>query len=265
MPPASLIPGVRSGDQVVAVTVGAEVVARATPELLSYTIDAAIFCEGSTLQRYLQDPAVRARVRDLAPLVIRLGGTSEDFSQYSAGRRLPALPGVPQGCNQSAAALAAISSFANATGVKVMFGLNGLLRDAAQPTGDWASDNAAALLRDDAARARSQRAPPMFGYELGNEPHLWQIAGYGKNISATAHAADWRQLRSLVSREYRGLSPAPQLVGPDIWVPCLVHGEPGGPPNPGDAPVCDVSYLRGFFAAKPDLDIATFHLVSLHQ
>ena len=190
MPPASLIPGVRSGDQVVAVTVGAEVVARATPELLSYTIDAAIFCEGSTLQRYLQDPAVRARVRDLAPLVIRLGGTSEDFSQYSAGRRLPALPGVPQGCNQSAAALAAISSFANATGVKVMFGLNGLLRDGAQPTGDWASNNAAALLRDDAARARSQRAPPMFGYELGNEPHLWQIAGYGKNISATAHAAD---------------------------------------------------------------------------
>ena len=94
----------------------------------------------------------------------------------------------------------------------------------------------------------------------GNEPHLWQYAGYGKNISAAAHAADWRRLRALVSREYKGLSPAPRLVGPDVWVPCLVHGEPGGPATAGSTPACDVTYLSEFFAAQPDLDVVTFHL-----
>ena len=69
-----------------------------------------------------------------------------------------------------------------------------------------------------------------------------------------------RRLRALVSREYKGLSPAPRLVGPDVWVPCLVHGEPGGPATAGSTPACDVTYLRAFFAAQPDLDVVTFHL-----
>ena len=245
--------------QVVKVSVGAEVVARAEPELLSYTIDSASFC-GDGLQEYLENAEVRARVRALAPMVLRLGGTSEDMSQYAGGPRLPTLPGVPPRCNQSAAALAAVSRFANATGVKVMFGLNALLREGASQSGGWASGNAAALLAADAARARAERLRPMFGYELGNEPHLWQYAGYGKNISAAAHAADWRQLRALVSQEYKGLSPAPRLVGPDVWVPCLVHGEPGGPATAGSTPACDVAYLSDFFAAQPDLDVVTFHL-----
>ena len=50
-----------------------------------------------------------------------LGGSSQDFSQYSGGPRLPTLRGVPPGCNQTDAALAAISNFASATGVNLGF------------------------------------------------------------------------------------------------------------------------------------------------
>ena len=168
----------RSGPaEQVRVMVGAEVVARAEPELLSYTIDSGSFC-GDGLQEYLENAEVRSRVRALAPMVLRLGGTSEDMSQYvgAGGPRLPTLPGVPPRCNQSAAALAAVSRFANATGVKVMFGLNALLREGGRQSGGWASGNAAALLAADAARARAERLRPMFGYELG-ETHgcCWHL------------------------------------------------------------------------------------------
>ena len=102
----------RSGPaEQVRVMVGAEVVARAEPELLSYTIDSGSFC-GDGLQEYLENAEVRSRVRALAPMVLRLGGTSEDMSQFVGGPRLPTLPGVPPRCNQSAAALAAVSRFA---------------------------------------------------------------------------------------------------------------------------------------------------------
>jgi hypothetical protein len=145
-----------------------------------------------------------------------------------------------------------------------VLGLNGLVRVGARQAGAWDPANAEALFAHAAAAAAAAAAGDgggagVWGYELGNEPHFWQLNGWATNITAEQHAADWAVLRAAVAKVYAAAVPPvapPRLLGPDVFVPCTRGSE-------GAAPHCDVSYVRQFVAAAPDVDVLTFHLYPL--
>ena len=237
----------------VAIEIG-DVVTTVNADFISYTLDIAFFCQTDSLAGFMTD-AVRQRLAHLAPFTLRVGGTQADFSQFAGGPALPRLPSLPSytqdwGCNVTAARLRGLKNFSAAAGGSLLFGLNSLLRSGNMQSGAWTDANAAGLLAADATDAA-----PIAGWELGNEPRLWQLNDWAPNLSAAKHAADYALLRGAIASAYPS-SARPAVVGPDLFIQCAVGWSPA-PPN-GSA--CDFEYLDAFVRARPDLDALTIHL-----
>jgi hypothetical protein len=265
-PPVPPLPPSPPPVPVVAVSVTDKVVLHTVSDgMLSYTLDTAML-SGGQLERLVTDPLVAARAAHLAPFYLRLGGTRGDFVQFTGSPSAPApvvpeLPNLPPAPflrgNITARQLSVLTDFARAVSARLIIGLNGLLRVGAVQSGAWDSTNARALFAQDAATGTSVSSDGnmsgggVWGYELGNEPMLWQANRWARNITAAQHAGDWAELRLAIAAVYATTPPAarPRAIGPDVFVPCL--------PNQQQKLECDVQYLRDFLSAKPDLDVLT--------
>ena len=79
-----------------------ELVASALPRathvdssFVSYTIDSAWLNDGDPASALANDQLVRLRAKHLAPFVLRVGGTREDFIQFTGSSDAPA-PRLPE-------------------------------------------------------------------------------------------------------------------------------------------------------------------------
>ena len=234
------IPPNRDMDGDVVVTVTEEVVNYIDRSFLSFTLDTAFFCEAQSSESFFDNSDIRHRASLFMPFSLRVGGTQSDYSQAGFGPYAPELPGVREkklGCNYTLSQLQHLMSFAssldNEVDVHVVFGLNSLTREGGTVHGKWNAVNARALVNVSSMHKVS--------WELGNEPVLWSLQPFARNISAAEHAADYEVLRQL--------APSSQLIGPDFFVQCLPQ-----------YPNCDVDYLDSFLTQRPALDVVTFHL-----
>jgi hypothetical protein len=164
------------------------------------------------------DARLRALTRALAPAYLRIGGTDADRLVYDvAGGPVAAPPGT---FVLSAAHWDALTAFARALGLEVLFTLNAgpAARDA---SGDWRPDSARALLE----HAR-RRGDPIAAWELGNEPDIyWNAFGWSHHVSGETYARDFARLRALLSGA-RSAGPASaywplvgELIGPTALLP----------------------------------------------
>ncbi len=162
-------------------------------------------------------PKLRALAAAVAPAILRLGGSPADSIRFDADGTCVAGTGgdgpAPGGyfCSQvkpyvygclTPARWEALLDFANATGLRIVFGLNACEgRMSSSTPMDFA--NVRALLR---ATAASPNRHVVVGFELGNEI-------VGTTVTAAAWGADARTLRGLVDDAFG--AGAPFLAGPD--------------------------------------------------
>jgi heparanase 1 len=226
-----------------------------SPAFVSYTIDSAAVCDKTWTFPSNVDAVTTARVRLLSDpgLVIRFGGTSADNEQLQAAGTpmLPRLSRVENGylgqdgCNITAPQWWALAEFAASVNASLVYGLDSLLRQHAQPEGAIDLRNADGLLSLAAEKPLS-----LFGLELGNEPLAWSQQHY-TNLTAAQHAADFAPLRKRIAAHFGGKTgQLPRTIGPDVY---------GLTRRGGSA----TAYLRDFLAARPPVDIVTIHLYSL--
>ena len=155
---------------------------------------------------------LKQMVAALSPMTVRCGGTWEDGTFWEAGPQTGHRPDpkghmLPQ--NLTASEWTPFVEFMNSIpGVDLVVGLNGLLRDwggcsGAQANetcpGDlpWDPRNAASFIR------RNHKAGhQLWGYELGNEPGVWNWTWRTPIVTPRQHAADYAALRELLSNEF---------------------------------------------------------------
>ena len=221
----------------VSISVSSEIVHVLGPKFLSFTLDTAFFCDEKESVTFLSDKSVRARLIPLAPFSLRVGGTQGDYSQAAFGPVVEELPGAREkkwGCNYTHAQLSTLASFVTSFGdkdVDLVFGLNALTRAGSIASAAWNESNARALVSCSSLANAS--------LELGNEPELWGLQRFARNLTAKVHAADFAILRGIVE-------PKQAVIGPDYFVQCLPQ-----------FPTCDVTYLQEFLSARPPLDVLT--------
>ena len=221
----------------ISISVSSEIVHVLGPKFLSFTLDTAFFCDEKDSVTFLSDQSVRARLIPLAPFSLRVGGTQADYSQAAFGPMVEELPGAREkgwGCNYTHAQLSSLALFATSFGnkdVDLVFGLNALTRSGSVASAAWNESNARALVSCSSLANAS--------LELGNEPELWGLQSFARNLTAKVHAADFAILRGLVE-------PKQTVIGPDYFVQCLPQ-----------FPTCDVTYLQEFLSARPSLDVLT--------
>ena len=157
--------------------------------------------------------ALTAHLAAAAPTELRVGGGAADSTLFTGAG------GARGNCSSlnitnidvcvSAESWDELAAFAGATGVGLVFDLNGAMgrRSGADA---WDPANAAALLAHAADAAGRGLAAPV-GWELGNEPEDWYKRRL--NVSGARLAADFAALRGLLSAT-RGLPPS-RLLGPD--------------------------------------------------
>lgn len=249
------------------VTLGDVVVHSVEEAFLSYTIDSASLCHEPPAWPFPEglDTVTTERMRLLSPLVLRYGGTSQDWEEFSdpSAPRLPLLPKARaaagmHACNLTESKWAALVGFAETIGARLVYGLNALLRRGADPTGAWDPSNADALFAL-AARRGDARGVLRF-VSLGNEPSN-KVIGWA-NVSVDGHARDWATLRRSLRTHFG--ADAPLTLGPDyaaspFYAPSEeaehadAHGEELGAYLPYQ------SYFSTWMASAPDVDIVTIH------
>ncbi|XP_061409165.1 heparanase [Lethenteron reissneri] len=107
------------------------------------------------------------------------------------------------------AALDELLGFSACSGLRLVFGLNALLRG---PSGAWDDGNARLILRHVHARGQDH-----VSWELGNEPNSYPHVA-GRQVSGAQLGADFLALRTLLRSSHPAFQDA-KLYGPDITRP----------------------------------------------
>nr|XP_032806724.1 heparanase-like [Petromyzon marinus]XP_032806725.1 heparanase-like [Petromyzon marinus]XP_032806726.1 heparanase-like [Petromyzon marinus] len=107
------------------------------------------------------------------------------------------------------ASLDELLGFSSCSGLRLVFGLNALLRG---PAGAWDHGNAWLILRHVHARGQDR-----VSWELGNEPNSYPHVA-GRQLSGAQLGADFLALRTLL-RSGHPAFPGAKLYGPDITRP----------------------------------------------
>ncbi|CAM9461250.1 unnamed protein product [Lampetra planeri] len=107
------------------------------------------------------------------------------------------------------AALDELLGFSACSGLRLVFGLNALLRG---PSGAWDDGNARLILRHVHARGQDH-----VSWELGNEPNSYPHVA-GRQLSGAQLGADFLTLRTLLRSSHPAFQDA-KLYGPDITRP----------------------------------------------
>ncbi|KAM9841251.1 heparanase isoform 2-T2 [Aulostomus maculatus] len=213
---------------------------RVDRRFLSATLDESLITD-EKFTSLLSSPKVRTLARGLMPAYARFGGSKQDFMTFipQHHQRMPSarllveetLPQwremklrkqlpvfmealmVEEKQNKfkqvkfSELTVDQLYSFANSTGLDLIFGLNALLRTA---NNTWNSSNAQLLLRYCESRQYQM------AWELGNEPNSYQKKA-GIRLSGNQLAKDFLHLRDLMSQSklYNNAG----LFGPDVSQP----------------------------------------------
>ncbi len=227
---------------------------------------------------------LRAMVTALAPMTVRCGGTWEDGIFWAQGPRTGHRPDptgrmIPHTLTEEE--WVPFVKFMNGiNGVDLVVGLNALLRDwsdcdaRANETcpGElvWDSRNAASFVRYNREHNFS-----LWGYELGNEPGVWNWTWRTPIVTPKQHAADYAALRALLETVYAHESgencsggscrlPQPKVVGPDTTWGAVGDEMPDGGRNPipgKGGPNYD--YWNATLQTNPGLDVAAFHYYAI--
>ena len=72
----------------------------------------------------------------------------------------------------------------------------------------------------------------MYGYELGNEPAVWNYTWHTPIVTPKQHAADYAILRGVLKDEYLSEQQVPKVVGPDTTWGAVGDELPNGGRNP---------------------------------
>ena len=217
------------------------------------------------------DPALKTLLNALVPFIVRAGGTWEDGIFWEPGPKPDAPPHLKPGMEAHQLTEAKWRPFAQVMhtlqGAELVVGLGALWRHwggcnvtAAAVCPDdipWDSRNAAAFIRADRAAGH---AP--LGYELGNEPAVWNWTWGVPIVPPRQHAADYAALRAIIADAYPDVaaSDRPRVLGPDTtWGPVGDEQPSGGRgPVPGKGGP-NYDYWNGTLQRSPDVDVATFH------
>lgn len=172
-------------------------------QLTSVTIDVCALKQGLGFE----DPLFRALTRNLAPTVLRIGGSDQNIFSYDMSPDAP-----PMGkcscfakCVMTADYWDTVLAFANATGVGLIFGLN--------PAN---ASNACSLV-EYTARVNFS----MLAYSYGNE----QI---GDQTLATQYLERMKQVRAAIQKSHAGRA--------DLSTPMLIGADTGIGPRRGTTP-----------------------------
>ena len=182
---------------------------------LSFTIDAGqlfpgVFWNHSKAIDF-RNPVLVSLTSALAPALLRVGGTDADRLFYDMSNPSISLqeapPPPPAGYKYTLtqSSVKELFNFSNATGVSVVFGLNG--GPGPRSNGVWQSSNARQLVSYACSRFRSNLA----GFQLGNEPNLY-LANFDFVLHGEQLVRDFRTLRNLLVE----LNCSAQISGPDI-------------------------------------------------
>ncbi|KAL9281179.1 Heparanase-like protein 3 [Arabidopsis thaliana] len=173
----------------------------------------------SILNLDLNNVILQKAIKAFAPLKIRIGGTLQDIVIYETpDSKQPCLPftknssilfGYTQGCLPMRR-WDELNAFFRKTGTKVIFGLNALsgrsIKSNGEAIGAWDYTNAESFIRFTA-----QNNYTIDGWELGNE---LCGSGVGARVAANQYAIDTINLRNIVNRVYKNVSPMPLVIGP---------------------------------------------------
>ena len=217
---------------------------------------------------------LRGMVGALAPMTVRCGGTWEDGILWEGGpqvgrsAKFKYKPGM-MAHNLTLAEWSPFAEFMQTAGVDMVVGLNALLRHwgncSATPdkecTGDisWDPTNAVAFIKHN--RAAGLR---IYGYELGNEPAVWNYTWHTPIVTSKQHAADFAILRGVLETEYAAEQLVPKVVGPDTTWGAVGDELPNGGRNPiagSGGPNRD--YWNTTLQHDPAIDVAAFHYYAL--
>ncbi|KAL3680598.1 hypothetical protein R1sor_023554 [Riccia sorocarpa] len=185
-------------------------------------------CNGSltgVLNLDLENPLFQKTLAGLAPLLVRIGGTLQDLVVYDVGDQLPSEPCLPFVFNESALfsysggclhmdRWDALNKLFVKLGVSVAFGLNALYgrsKSTAQyeVLTPWNPKNAENFIR-----YTRDRSYPVIAWELGNEL-LGATTSIGKTVPPELYAADFKKLRNIIDKLYKGDASKPFAVAPD--------------------------------------------------
>ena len=147
--------------------------------------------------------------------VIRVGGNTSDYSMYSASGHQLSSPETGPGSIVNDSVLRDLGTFLEATGWKVIWGLN-----LGKGTVDAAIEEAKAVL--------AATEPNLYAFEIGNEPDLFsrnevhRKEGYDYND----YLREYRKFRDALRNELPGIP----LAGPDVavatsWVTSFAKAE----------------------------------------
>ncbi|XP_051137131.1 heparanase-like protein 3 [Andrographis paniculata] len=173
----------------------------------------------SLLQLDLSNKILINAVKAFSPLKIRLGGTLQDKLRYQTKDDPKPCPDFVKntsqlfGYNEGCLPLSRwdeLNTFFNATGAKIIFGLNALtgrtIRADGSCTGAWNSGNAASFIRYTVGNGY-----PIYGWELGNE---LSGNGVGARVDAGQYASDIINLKKTVDDAYNKSDHKPLVIGP---------------------------------------------------
>jgi hypothetical protein len=158
------------------------------------------------------DPVLTQLLSQLSPVILRVGGGAADATLFTGDSGASGDGGsTPLNSHTvlvNSSYFDQLLAFAGKAGAKVMYDLNGLLRDKA--TGAWdPTINATALFTHIASNP--SLAANVAGWQLGNEPTLWKKSGW--NVDGKQLGEDYIALRKLLSGSFPSL---PQTIyGPE--------------------------------------------------
>eukprot|EP01006_Ploeotia_vitrea_P044030 TRINITY_DN66798_c9_g1_i1.p1 TRINITY_DN66798_c9_g1~~TRINITY_DN66798_c9_g1_i1.p1 ORF type:complete len:503 (-),score=50.25 TRINITY_DN66798_c9_g1_i1:891-2186(-) len=154
----------------------------------------------------------------LAPSILRIGGSEEDIAVYDVGSYIPVVP--RKDGNSTCPGLFClkmkrwkeIHDFCKKAGCKTAFGLNAMVGKGGlgpnrNPEKKWDSCNAEALLQYTKDNALDDT---VYGWELGNELQ--------HDLTAAEEAAEYKILRGIINKIWASTKPAdrPKIIGPDM-------------------------------------------------
>jgi len=140
---------------------------------------------------------------ELAPAILRIGGTSADTVYYDLSAAPVAEPPEPYELLMTRAEWNGFADFASEVGLDLFFTLN-VGPGPRDDDGHWTPDNAR-----EAMEYAQERGDPVVQWELGNEINGFLLA-HGMTLGAEQYAADLATARVLVDE----VAPEASLAGP---------------------------------------------------
>ena len=186
-------------DADVDVSVEDAIVAEVDERFLSFTVDASQMLEPAPLD--FASAPLRRLARELAPAILRIGGTDSDRTFYARD----ATAAIPLGYTKAmlGRTWTAACEFASALDLQIAFTLNAG-RGPRDTVGAWTIDRASEILAD----ARAVGCPVAL-WELGNEVNAFSVL-HGLELGAERYSKDLGTLAALRDRE----SPGTRIAGP---------------------------------------------------